>query len=145
MWTSTTDPPLKQLAVTSMSGKVIGRTADHFANIAIDAVQLITDTRDNRPYADKDDIQLVKKTGKSLLDTQLIHGIVLDKEVIHSDMPKRIEQAKITLLDCPLEIKKTEMDAEIRIRDPLQMKAFLDEEARMLAAMVRARIKKRKD
>ena len=129
-------PTLKQLAVTSMSGKVIGRTADHFANVAIDAVQLITDTRDNRPYADKDDIQLVKKTGKSLFDTQLIHGIILDKEVVHPDMPKRIEHARIGLLDCPLEIKKTEMDAEIRIRDPLQMKAFLDEEARMLAAMV---------
>jgi chaperonin GroEL (HSP60 family) len=86
--------------------------------------------------ADKDDIQIVKKTGKSLLDTQLIKGIIVDKEIIHPDMPKKIEGAKIALLDCPLEIEKTEMDAEIRIRDPLQMKAFLEEESRMLRDMV---------
>jgi chaperonin GroEL (HSP60 family) len=72
----------------------------------------------------------------SLLDTELIHGIIIDKEVIHPDMPRRIENAKIALLDCALEIEKTEIDAEIRIRDPLQMKAFLDEESRMLERMV---------
>lgn len=127
---------IKKIAITSMRSKVIGLEGDHFANIAIDAVTQVMETKDGEPTADKDDIQVMKKTGKSLLDTELIQGIIIDKEVVHSDMPKNIENAKIALLDCPLEIEKTEMDAEIRIRDPTQMKAFLDEESRMLEEMV---------
>ncbi len=127
---------IKKIAITSMRSKVIGLEGDHFANIAIDAVTQVMETKDGKPTADKDDIQVMKKTGKSLLDTELIQGIIIDKEVVHSDMPKNIENAKIALLDCPLEIEKTEMDAEIRIRDPTQMKAFLDEESRMLEEMV---------
>lgn len=127
---------IKNIAITSMRSKVIGLEGEHFANIAIDAVKQVMETKDGESTADKDDIQVMKKTGKSLLDTELIQGIIIDKEVVHSDMPKRIENAKIALLDCPLEIEKTEMDAEIRIRDPTQMKAFLDEESRMLEEMV---------
>jgi thermosome len=127
---------IKKIAITSMRSKVIGLEGEHFANIAIDAVKQVMETKDGETTADKDDIQVMKKTGKSLLDTELIQGIIIDKEVVHSDMPKRIENAKIALLDCPLEIEKTEMDAEIRIRDPTQMKAFLDEESRMLEEMV---------
>ncbi|MEM2921376.1 MAG: thermosome subunit beta, partial [Candidatus Bathyarchaeia archaeon] len=126
---------LKKIAVTSMRGKVIGTARDHFSDIAIDAVKQVADIKE-RVTVDKDDIQLVKKPGKSLLDTQLVKGIIVDKEVVHPDMPKRIENAKIALLDCALEIEKTEIDAEIRIRNPVQMKAFLDEEARMLKNMV---------
>ena len=127
---------LKKIALTSMRGKVIGIARDHFADIAIDAVRQVAEKKAGKMTADKDDIQIVKKTGKSLLETQLVKGIIIDKEVVHPDMPKRIEGAKIALLDCPLEIEKTEMDAEIRIRDPLQMKAFLEEESRMLKEMV---------
>jgi len=127
---------LEQIVKTSMRSKVIGQAGDHFANLAIDAVKQVTETRDGALTADKDDIQVIKKTGKSLLDTQLIQGIIVDKEVVHSDMPKRIENAQIALIDCALEVEKTEMDAEIRIRDPVQMKAFLDEESRMLKEMV---------
>jgi thermosome len=127
---------LKNIVKTSMRSKVIGLAGDHFADIAIDAVKQVTETKDGEMTADKDDIQVIKKTGKSLLDTQLIQGIIVDKEVVHSDMPKRIEDAKIALIDSALEVEKTEMDAEIRIRDPLQMKAFLDEESRMLKEMV---------
>jgi len=118
-----------------MRSKVIGIAGDHFADIAIDAVKQVTEKKDGEMTADKDDIQVIKKTGKSLIDTQLIQGIIVDKEVVHSDMPKRVENAKIALIDCALEIEKTEMDAEIRIRDPVQMKAFLDEESRMLKEM----------
>jgi chaperonin GroEL (HSP60 family) len=85
--------------------------------------------------ADIDNIQLVKKTGKSLLETQLIRGIIVDKETVHSGMPKKKENAKIALLDSALEIEKTEMSAEIRIRDPSQMQAFLDQEDSMLEKM----------
>ncbi len=127
---------LEQIVKTSMRSKVIGQAGDHFATLAIDAVKQVTETRDGALTADKDDIQVIKKTGKSLLDTELIQGIIVDKEVVHSDMPKRIENAQIALIDCALEVEKTEMDAEIRIRDPVQMKAFLDEEARMLKEMV---------
>ena len=127
---------LKKLAMTSMRGKLISTARDHFSDIAIDAVKQVVEKKDGKLSADKDDIQIVKKTGKSLLDTQLIQGIIVDKEVTNPGMPKRIDNAKIALLDCALEIEKTEIDAEIRIRNPLQMKAFLDEETRMLSDMV---------
>ncbi len=126
---------LKKIALTSMRGKILGLAGDHFADIAIDAVKQVTETKDGEMTADKEDIQVIKKTGKSLLDSQLVQGIIVDKEVVQSEMPKRVEDAKIALIDCALEVKKTEMDAEIRIRDPTQMKAFLDEESRMLKEM----------
>jgi len=127
---------LKKIALTSMRGKIIGIARDHFSDIAIDAVEQVAEEKDGKMTADKDDIQIVKKPGKSLLDTQLIQGIIVDKEVVHPDMSKRVGEAKIALLDCALEIEKTEMDAEIRIRNPLQMKSFLDEESKMLKDMV---------
>ena len=127
---------LKKVALTSMASKAVGVARDHFAEIAIDAVTQITDQRGDRKVADIDNIQIIKKAGKSLHDTKLISGIIIDKEVVHPGMPKRIENAKIALLDCPLEVEKTEFNAEIRIRDPTQMKAFLDKETRMLKEMV---------
>jgi len=126
---------LKKIALTSMRGKVIGISRDHFSEIAIDAVKQVSEQKAGKMTADKDDIQIVKKPSKSLLDTQLIQGIIVDKEVVNPDMPKRVGEAKIALLDCALEIEKTEIDAEIRIRNPLQMKAFLDEESKMLKEM----------
>ena len=85
---------------------------------------------------DLDNIKVEKKAGGSIKDTKLIKGIVLDKEVVHSGMPKRIENAKIALVNSALEIEKTEMSAEIRINDPQQMQMFLEEENRMLKSMV---------
>lgn len=106
------------------------------SDIAIEAVQQVKEKRGDSWYADIDNIQLVKKEGKSLLDTQLIRGIIVDKEVVHPGMPKQVKSAKIALLDAALEIEKTEISAEIRINDPSQMKAFLDEETRMMKEMV---------
>ncbi|MEM2816332.1 MAG: thermosome subunit beta [Candidatus Bathyarchaeia archaeon] len=127
---------LRKVAVTSMGSKAVGTARDHFADIAIDAVKQIVEKRGDRLIADIDNIQVVKKTGKSLLESQLVNGVIIDKEVVHSGMPKKVENAKIALLDCPLEIEKTEFSAEIRIRDPKQMKAFLDQETQMLKEMV---------
>ncbi len=127
---------LKKVALTSMGSKAVGAARDHLAEIAIDAVKQITEQRGEKRIADIDHIQIIKKEGKSLFDTQLIRGIIVDKEVVHASMPKRAENAKIALLDCPLEVEKTEFNAEIRIRDPTQMKAFLDKETRMLKEMV---------
>lgn len=127
---------LRKLALTSMASKAVGAAKDHLADIAIDAVKQISEERGGRMIADIDQIQVVKKEGKSLFDSQLVKGIIVDKEVVHPGMPKRVEDAKIALLDVALEVEKTEFSAEIRIRDPTQMKAFLDQETRMLKEMV---------
>jgi len=126
----------KKVAITSMGSKAVGPAKEHLADIAIDAVKQIVEKRGDKTIADIDNIQLVKKTGKSLFESQLITGLIIDKEVVHPGMPRKVEKAKIALLDSALEIEKTEMSAEIRIRDPLQMKAFLDQENKMLQDMV---------
>jgi thermosome len=131
---------LKKVAITSMASKAVGTARDHLADIAIDAVRQIIETRGDKMLADIDNIQVIKKTGKSLFESQLVRGLVIDKEVVHPGMPKKVEKAKIALLDSALEIEKTEISAEIRIRDPNQMKAFLDQENKMLQDMV-AKIK----
>ncbi len=127
---------LRKVAITSMSSKAVGPAKEHFAEIAINAVRQIVEQRGERKVADIDNIQIIKKEGKSLFESQLIKGLIIDKEAVHSGMPKKLVNAKIVLLDCPLEIEKTEISAEIRIRDPTQMKAFLDQETRMLKEMV---------
>jgi thermosome len=127
---------LKKVALTSMSSKGVGSAREHFADIAIEAVQQIAEKRGEKWSADIDNIQIIKKEGKSLLDTELIRGIILDKEVVHAGMPKHVENAKIALVNIALEVKKTEISAEIRIRDPTQMKSFLDKETNMLKTMV---------
>jgi len=126
---------LRKVAITTMGSKAVGPAKEHFADIAIDAVRQITEKRGDKTLADIDNIQLIKKTGKSLFESQLVKGVIIDKEVVHSGMPKTVEKAKIALLDCALEIEKTEISAEIRIRDPLQMKAFMDQENKMLQDM----------
>jgi thermosome len=128
---------LKRVAVTSMASKAVGSARTHLAVIAIDAVKQIAEQRGERKIADIDNIQITKKVGESLFDTQLIKGIIIDKEVVHPEMPKRIENAKIALLDCPLEVEKGEFNAEIRIKDPTQIQAFLDKETSMLKEMVK--------
>jgi thermosome len=127
---------LRKVAITSMASKAIGNAKEHFADMAIDAVMQIVEKRGDKNIADIDNVQVIKKTGKSLLESQLVKGLVIDKEVVHPGMPKTVEKAKIALLDTALEIEKTEMSAEIRIRDPNQMKAFLDQENKMLQEMV---------
>src|SRR3989442_196116 len=121
---------LRKIAVTAMRGKSLGGATEHFANIAVDAVNYVIEKRGDAFFADIENIQLVKKEGKSLLDTELIKGVIVDKEVVHPGMPKRIEKAKIALLDTPLEIEKTEFSAEIKISNPQQMQSFLDEDAK---------------
>jgi len=127
---------LRKIAVTAMRGKSLGGATEHFAKIAVDAVNHVIEKRGDAFSADIENIQLVKKEGKSLLDTELIKGVIVDKEVVHPGMPKRIEKAKIALLDTPLEIEKTEFSAEIKISNPQQMQSFLDEETKLMKDMV---------
>jgi thermosome len=127
---------LKKVSMTSMGSKAVGNARSHLSDITIDAVKLIAEKRGEKMIADIDNVQRVKKVGKSLFDTELIKGIIIDKEIVNAGMPKRVEKAKIALLDSPLEVEKTEFSAEIRIRDPTQMQAFLDKETSMLKDMV---------
>ena len=127
---------LRNVASTAVRSKAIAAAREKILDTAIKAVKTIAEQRGKRWVADVDLVQITKKAGGSFADTRLINGLIIDKEVVHSGMPKRTDNAKIALLECPLEIEKTEISAEIRIRDPTQMKAFLDEEAKMLKEMV---------
>jgi archaeal chaperonin len=127
---------LIKVAKTSMASKLISRDATELAAIAVDALLAVAEKSGDSYKVDIDDVKVEKKPGAGLGSTQLIKGIVLDKEVVHSGMPKRVEKAKIALVNSPLEIEKTEFDAKINISDPSQIKKFLDEENSMLKRMV---------
>lgn len=129
---------LRNLAMTSMNSKGIAGEKELFADIVVDACLEIKEDRDGRTICDIKNIQLIKKEGRSIRETNLLKGIIIDKEVVSSSMPKRIEGAKIALIDAALEIHKTTFDAEIKVKDPTQMQGFLDEEEHMLQKMVDA-------
>ncbi len=127
---------LKKVAATSMGSKMVAGHGDFLAEMAVNAVFAVKEMTDGGAKVDIDDIKVEKKPGKSLLDTALVQGIILDKEVVHAGMPKRVKNARIALIDTALEIEKTEFDAKINISSPDQMKMFLDEENRMMKEMV---------
>ena len=129
---------LAKIANTSMYSKLVSEDSPVLSKIVVDATQMVAEFNEKTKTlkVDLDNIKVEKKAGGSMQDTSLIKGIVLDKEVVHGGMPKRIEKAKIALINSPLEIEKTEMSAEIRISDPQQMQMFLEEENNMLRAMV---------
>jgi thermosome len=129
-------PDLLKIANTSMLTKLVNEDAPHLAGIVVDAVLLIAEKGADGFKADIENVKVEKKAGGALTDTQMIRGIVLDKEVVHSGMPKRVDEAKIALVNSALEIEKTEFSAEIRINDPAQMQQFMDEESSILKAMV---------
>ena len=127
---------LLKIAATSMESKLISEDSDILSKIVVDAILKITETKNQKSTVDLDNIKVEKKAGGSITDTTLVKGIVLDKEIVHSGMPTKIQKAKIALINTALEIEKTEMSAEIRINDPTQMQMFLEEENRMLKTMV---------
>ena len=127
---------LLKISATSMESKLISEDSGVLSKIVVDAVLKITETKNEKSTVDLDNIKVEKKAGGSITDTALVKGIVLDKEIVHSGMPTKIQQAKIALINSALEIEKTEMTAEIRINDPTQMQMFLEEENRMIKSMV---------
>jgi thermosome len=127
---------LKKVAKTAVASKLIAEHSDFVADLAVDAILRVAERSGIEYRADVDDIKVEKKPGGSLSDTVLIQGVLLDKEVVHPGMPRRIENAKIALLNCPLEVEKPEFDAKLNIQNPDQMKAFLDEEESILKVMV---------
>ena len=127
---------LKLIASTAMTGKGVGGERDMLSDIAVEAVTAIAEKVDDKSRADIDNIQVEKKHGGAVSDTKMIKGLILDKERVHPRMPKMLKDAKIALVDSALEIKKTEVEAKIQIRDPSQMQKFLDEEEKTLRGMV---------
>jgi thermosome len=127
---------LKKAAMTSMASKLVADHKEYLADIAVKAILAVAEKDGDKYKADVDDVKVEKKPGESVRETKLIQGIVLDKDIAHSGMPKRIEKAKIALLDCALEIEKTEFDAKINIESPEQMEGFLKQEEDMLRDMV---------
>ena len=119
-----------------MQTKLVSREAEQLAELVVDATLAVAEKTEKGYKVDIDNVKVEKKPGGSSKDTKLIQGIVLDKEVVHSGMPKRIEKAKIALVSAPFEIEKTEFDAKLNINDPSMMKKFLDEETKMLKVMV---------
>ncbi len=127
---------LRKVAMTSMATKSISESRDILADIAVDAILSVAQKTDGEYKVDLDDVKVEKKAGESLAATRLVRGIALDKEIVHPGMPKVVHDAKIALLNSPMEIEKTEFDAKLNIERPEQIKAFLDEETRMLQEMV---------
>ncbi len=127
---------LKKVAMTSMASKLVAEHREYLADIAVKSIMAVAEKTGDKYKADVEDVKVEKKPGESTRDTKLIQGIVLDKEVAHSGMPKRIEKAKIALLDAALEIEKTEFDAKINIENPDQIEAFLKKEETMMRDMV---------
>jgi thermosome len=127
---------MREVAATSMASKLVSENKEQLAEIAVEAVLNVAQKVGDGYTVDLDDITVEKKPGESMSETRLIEGLVLDKEVVHSGMPKRVEKAKIALLESALEIKKTELDTKINIELPEQIQSFLREEENMLKAIV---------
>ncbi len=126
---------LQEIAMTAMTGKS-SEGAESLGELVVTAVKQVAVEEDGKTIVDLDQIKLEKKVGASLANSELIKGVVVDKEIVHSGMPKRIEKAKIALVDMALEIKEPENDAKIEINSPDQLQAFLDQEEGMLRQMV---------
>jgi thermosome len=132
---------LLKIAATAITGKGAEASKDVFAKLTVDAVLAVVDTENGKQKVDIDDIKVEKKVGGSVEESVLIEGMVIDKERVHTNMPKRITNAKILLINEALEIKKTEVDAEISIKSPDQLQLFLDQEEQMIHDMVTKVIK----
>ncbi|MDI6702218.1 thermosome subunit alpha [Methanothermobacter wolfeii] len=123
---------LIKVAMTAMTGKGTEKAREPLAELIVDAVKQVEEDGE----VEKDHIKIEKKEGAAVDDSTLVQGVIIDKERVHPGMPKKVENAKITLLNCPIEVKETEVDAEIRITDPSQMQAFIEQEEQMIRDMV---------
>jgi thermosome len=129
---------LQKVAMTSMTGKSAEASRDYLAEIAVKAVRQVAEEKEDHILIDKDMVKVEKKEGGTIDETELVQGVILDKEKVHGGMPSTVEDAKIALLNSPIEVKETETDAEINISDPSQMKNFVEQEEEQLKEMVEA-------
>ncbi len=132
------DDTLRKVAMTAMTGKSAEASRDYLSRIAVDAVNHVAEEKDDYYVVDRDMIKIEKSQGGSVDETELVDGVILDKEKVHSGMPDKIENAKIAVIDAPIEVKETETDAEISISDPGQMQNFVEQEEEQLKAMAEA-------
>ena len=133
---SSDDKALINIAATAMTGKGIEGTKEHLARLCVDSVTSIAEEIDGKMVVDIENIKVEKKVGGSVEDSELISGMIIDKERVHPNMPKKVSDAKIALLSTAIELKDTEVDAEISITSPDQLQLFLDQEEKMLRTMV---------
>lgn len=129
---------LKKIAETAMSGKGVESARSQLCDIVAEAVTLLAD---KKGMVDVKDIKVEKKIGGEIEDSEIIRGVVIDKERVHPGMPKKVEKAKIMLLNAPVEFTKTQVDAQFTINHPDQLQAFLNEEERMTKMIVERIIK----
>ncbi|PSG99595.1 MAG: thermosome subunit [Nanohaloarchaea archaeon SW_4_43_9] len=129
---------LERVAMTAMTGKSAETARDYLATIAVDAVEGVAEETESGFAIDRDMIKVEKNEGGSVEDTELVKGVILDKEKVHGGMPDTVEDTNIALLDSAIEVKETETDAEISISDPNQMKNFVEQEEEQLKEMVEA-------
>ncbi len=127
---------LEQIANTAMTGKSAEKASEELSKLSVKAIKKVVEIKNGKPFVDTENIKIEKKQGGSINDTKLIEGLLIDKEVVHSAMPKRIEKARIALIDSALEVKELESDAKINIDSPEKMQAFIEEEEKMLKDMV---------
>lgn len=135
------DSVMEKIAMTAMTGKSGEAAKESLAKLAVQAIKMVAEKQNGKYIVEKDDIKIEKKQGGSIDDTELIKGIIIDKEAAHPSMPKKVENAKILLIDAALEVKSTETDAKIEVTTPDQMQAFLDHESKMLKDMADTIIK----
>lgn len=129
------DDTLKKVAMTAMTGKSAEASRDYLADISVEAVKQVAEETEDSFIIDKDMIKVEKSEGGSIEDTELVQGVILDKEKVHGGMPDNVEDAKIALINSPIEVRETETDAEINISDPTQMKNFVEQEEAQLKEM----------
>ena len=128
---------LKSIAITSMTGKSSEANADFLADLTVNSIKAVAESKDkNHVEVDRSNIKIQKKQGGSIADTEQVSGIIMDKEPVHTDMPRNVKKASVALIDAPLEIKKTEIESKIQINDPSQIQAFLDQEESTIKKMV---------
>ena len=127
---------LSEVAKTALTGKSTGAVKEFLSDISVRAVLSVAQKNDDEVLVDLDDIKVQKKQGGSIRDSTLVDGIILDKERVHSGMPRLVTDAKIALINSAIEVKKTEVDAKIQITDPNMLSQFLDEEEQFLKSLV---------
>ena len=127
---------LNKVAMTSMASKLVAGNKEQLAGIVVQAILHVAHSDGEVLRADLDDIMVEKKTGESMTETKLIEGVVIDKEVAHPRMPRRVEKAKVALVNRAFEVEKAKFDAKINIESPEEIEAFLQKEEEMLRSMV---------
>ena len=127
---------LKKIAITAMTGKGAEHAKEHLADLAVRAIMSVMDNSGGSISVDKANVKIEKKVGGSVDDSELVEGIILDKEKVHPEMPGTVKSAKVALLDAAVEIKSTETDAKIQITDPSQLQGFMDMEEKIIREKV---------